>query len=79
MAITISDLDNFHRFAAEKLRSGGADLDLDELLMLWYDEQDRDQVNAIIQQGLEDIEAGRGRPARQVAEELRQRFNLPTE
>ena len=76
MAITKDQLDSFHRFAAGRLDSGAVDLELDELLSEWYDAHDRKSVNAIVAQGLSDIELGQGRCAREVTEELRSRHDL---
>jgi hypothetical protein len=74
MAATRDDIDHFHQFAIDRLDSDDAPWELDELVLLWYDSHDRQQVNAVIRQGLADIDAGLGRPARQVMGELRERL-----
>lgn len=70
MAITKDQIDSFHRFAVDRLDSGPVDLEIDELLVEWYDSRERESINGVIRQGLADIEAARGRSAREVSEEL---------
>ena len=79
MAVTIEELQSFHDFACKQVEHGNDDTSIDELFMEWLDTRDRDQINAVIRQGLDDIDAGNGRPARDVMEELRQEHNIPTE
>lgn len=79
MATTRDEIDNFHRFAMTRLAAGQSAVELDELVMEWYDVRERGEVNAVIQRGLADIEAGQGRPARDVSEALRQKYNIPSE
>ena len=38
---------------------------------------DREKELAILRESLEDVKAGRGRPAREVLKELAQKYNLP--
>lgn len=81
MIVTQDDVEQFHKFAMGKLSNGGAGLTWQELFDAWMTEDppapERDEVNAIIRQGLEDIEAGRFRPAEDVNAELRRKFELP--
>lgn len=83
MSVTKEQLDSFHRFASEKLDNGGPDVSWQELFLLWQLEdpmdEERAEVNAIIRQGDEDIAAGRGRPADDVNDELRRKYNLSAE
>jgi len=83
MSVTKEQLDSFHRFASEKLDNGGSDVSWQELFQLWQLEnstdEERAEVNAIIRQGDEDIAAGRGRPADEVNDELRRKYNLSAE
>lgn len=78
MAVTKEELESFHEFACNQVEQGD-DLSIDEILMDWHDSRDRDEINSIIRQGLADIDADRGQPAREVMEELRKKYNLPTE
>jgi hypothetical protein len=81
MIATQQDVEQFHRFARGKLANGGAGMTWQELFDAWMTEDpptaERDAVNGIIRQGLEDIEAGRFRTANEVNAELRSRFDLP--
>ena len=74
---TQDQIDGFYHFASQRIDNGGADLTLDDLLIEWDSKCHRGEINAAIQEGLEDIEAGRTRPAHEVAEELRQKYSLP--
>ena len=77
MAVTQGDLDNFHRFATERLSHGEADLTIDDLVIEWDSRRDRDEINAAIREGLADVDAGRTRPANEVTEELRKKHRIP--
>ncbi len=81
MSVTKEQLDSFHRFASERLDNG--DVSWQELFQLWQLEnptdEERAEVNAIIRQGDEDIAAGRGRPADEVNNELRRKYDLSAE
>jgi predicted transcriptional regulator len=77
MAVTQDELDNFHRFATDRLRNGEADLTIDDLVIEWDSRRDRDEINAAIREGLADVDAGRTRPANEVTEELRKKHRIP--
>jgi hypothetical protein len=81
MIVTQQDVEQFHRFATGKLANGGAGMTWQELFDAWMMEDpptaEREAVNAIIRQGLQDIEAGRFRSAEEVNAELRNKFELP--
>lgn len=79
MAVTQDQLDDFHRFASAKLDNVGADLSWEELFILWQSERERDEINAAIREGLDDVEAGRVRPADEVMRELRQKHDIAPE
>ena len=53
------------------------EVELDDLLLQWYDSKDTESINAIIRQGLADIESGKGKPADDVSQELRSKFGFP--
>jgi hypothetical protein len=80
---TQDQLDNFHRFACEQISHGGSQASLDELYSRWRidnpTQDERDEVNEIIRQGIEDIAAGRGRDAQEVTEELRKKHGIASE
>ncbi len=82
MSITHADIDTFNAFALSKLDSGGAE-SMNELFDLFLIENPTDQetedIHSAISRGLDDIEAGKGRPADQVLAELRQKHGLKTQ
>jgi predicted transcriptional regulator len=79
MATTREELENFHEYAATRLRETSTELSLDELLMEWADRRDRSEINAAISRGLADIDAGRFEPADQAMARIREEFGLPPE
>lgn len=75
MAIERSnDLKAFRDFANEQLANGGADMTLEAALDLWeYEnspEEEREETLRAIQRGLDDMHAGRTRPAEEALREL---------
>ena len=59
LAISAEQLEDFQRFASEKVKDGDTELTIEELLRLWRMEYDRlDSVNAI-KKGIAEVEAGR--------------------
>ena len=77
MPATLADIDDFHRFAANEVRDTSRSIEFNDLVRAWLRQRERDEVNATIRQGLRDIEAGLGRPAREVMEELRVQYGIP--
>jgi hypothetical protein len=55
---------------------GASDLELEELMLVWNRQRDRDLANSAIRQGLLEIDAGLTRPVREVLEELRVEFGI---
>jgi hypothetical protein len=82
MSTTHDQLAAFQQFAVQKVDAGEAG-SLEELFDLWRLEhptpEEQAEVREAIRQGLADIEAGRYRPADEVMEELRAKYNLPRE
>ena len=76
MAVTQDDLDNFHRFATEKLRSTGAVDSLQDLLDMWRREQEYAETVNDIRQGLEDYDAGRAEPRAKAFTDIRRDLGL---
>jgi predicted transcriptional regulator len=76
MPVTQDQIDDFHQFATARLKSGGTELTIDDLLIEWDSTRNRDEINEAIREGLADIEAGRTRPAAEVTEELRRKYNI---
>ena len=82
MSTAFDQLAAFQQFAQQKVGAGEAET-LEELFDLWRFEhptpEEQAEVHEAIRQGLADIEAGRYRPADEVMEELRAKYNLPRE
>jgi predicted transcriptional regulator len=82
MSVTLSELEDFHRFARQRLRTERAE-SLEELCDLWRIEhpsaEERADIDAAIRQGLADIEAGRGRPAMEITDELLRKHGIHRE
>ena len=79
MLDTQQQLEEFHQFALRRLRQMPDEVELDDLLLQWYDSKDTESINAIICQGLEDMESCKGKPADDVSRELRSKFRFPPE
>jgi hypothetical protein len=82
MSTTFDQLAAFQQFAVQKVDAGEAE-SLEELFDLWRLEhptpEEQADIHEAIRQGLDDIKAGRYRPAEEVMEELRVKYNLPRE
>ncbi len=69
MAVELKDdLESFHRFVEEQLINGGAKLSPEQVLAIW---RERLETIESVRRGIEDVEAGRTRPAEDVIQELR--------
>ncbi len=80
MAVTEKEIDQFQQFARTKIADDGEELTWQELFNSWMLEcpptDERQQVNAIIRQGIADIDAGRTRPVEHVNDEMRKKYDL---
>jgi predicted transcriptional regulator len=76
-----NDVLAFRSFLDERISSAGAGLTLEEALTLWeYEnssEAEREETLTALLEGLEDLEAGRTRPARDVLAEIRRKYEIP--
>ena len=79
MAVTQEELNDFHRFATDRLGRDASELSFDDLVIEWDSVRNRDEINAAIRRGLDDIDAGRHRPAEEVTEELRKKYDISSE
>jgi hypothetical protein len=82
MATAIAQLRLFHEFVGRKLADGGSELPSpQECLDLWLIENQTPEEQAetleAIRQGLEDMYAGRTRPAAEVLRDLCRKHDLP--
>ena len=73
---------DLERFVQAKVRSGrftSSDEAITEAVCLLRQREEAEETRVLegIRQGLEDMRAGRGRPAEEVFEDIRREFNLP--
>lgn len=71
MTVTKDELENFGRFAADEVERGSA-TSLEQLVTLWRTRQN-EHVNDAIRQGLEQADAGLGRPLGDFMAEFREK------
>jgi hypothetical protein len=81
MVTTAQELESFSQFARERLRSGDAELSLDELFDLWRAENPSDakyaEDVAALAGAIDDFQNGeRGRPAGLLSRELRDELDI---
>lgn len=76
MAITKAELDRFYEFASRRIEGSDEALDLDDLTVEWESRNHRDEFNAAIREGLDDIAAGRVQPWEEVDAEIRREFGF---
>lgn len=76
MSTTLEQLDEFHRFARERLSQGEPELSIEDCLRLWRARVEYEETVAAVRQGVADIEAGRGRPFAEVDAEIRRDLGL---
>lgn len=69
------DLGEFNKFV-QSYPNAGDNLSLEDYICLWRAASERDETIAAIREGLDDLEAGRTRPADAVLDDLRQRLTL---
>jgi antitoxin ParD1/3/4 len=76
--------EDLERFVRAKVRSGrfpSVDEAINEAVRLLRQREEAEDARALegIRQGLEDMRAGRGRPAEEVFSDIRREFNLPSD
>jgi hypothetical protein len=76
MSVSLDQLDDFHRFAQQQLQAGEA-VSIAELARQWEIAREREEVNEALDEAMDDLEAGRYRPAADVSRDMRHKFNLP--
>ena len=77
MSTTRNQVDSFHQFAIQRLENGGGEPSFSDLLLDWDSATNREDINAAIREGIADVNAGRTRPACEVTEELRTKYDIP--
>lgn len=79
MSISAHEFQEFSNFGLGRLASSSEPMSLDDLVLEWESLRHRTEINASIQQGLDDVKAGRHRPASEVLAELRSKLGAPGE
>jgi predicted transcriptional regulator len=64
---TETELQNFHEFVAGQLQGRAANLSPEQVLAMW---RERRETIASVRRGLDDLDAGRVKPAAEVLERL---------
>ncbi len=73
MAITVSDVEAFHRFAISRVTAmEGTELTFDDLFLEWDSTCHQQEIDAAIRQGIADVDEGRTRDASEFNRELRE-------
>jgi hypothetical protein len=77
MAISQAELDSCRRFVTERTNSeSDVDLSLEDCLRRWRQQRERGEVVSDVLAGVEDEEAGRMRPLKDIEAEIRQELGL---
>jgi hypothetical protein len=76
-----NELQEFHRFVAEKLANGGAGLSPEEVVDEWRilhpNPEELTESAAVLRQALAEADRGAHAPVDRVIADIRQKFNLP--
>ena len=70
-------LEEFRQFALSRVNESKNEIELDDLMLQWYDSKDAELINATIRQGISDMDAGLGKPADVISHDLRSKFGFP--
>ncbi len=74
MRVIERDLHDFEQFVMDCVEEQSETLDLEDYVCLWRARREREDTTAAIQEGFDDLAAGRVRSAADVMAELRQRL-----
>ena len=74
MPATLEELENFSRFATQRLRQGAQPPSLEECLRQWRQDCEREELSSDIAAGLEEVEQGRGQPVDEAFAEIRRQL-----
>lgn len=76
MSTPLQELNSFHKFALDSLRSRDEYVPLEKLLEIWRAREEREEVNAAIRQGLAEMDAGKGIPVDEFLAEFDRKHGL---
>ena len=71
MSVIERDLRDFEQFVLDTSEAESEALELEDYVCLWRARHEQEATRAAIQEGLDDLDAGRVRPAADVLAELR--------
>ena len=71
MSVIERDLRDFEQFVLDTAQEDSEALALEDYVCLWRARREQEATRSAIQEGLEDLDAGRVRPASEVFAELR--------
>ena len=74
MTVVVRELQDFEQFVMDSVETEAEEMALEDYLCLWRARQETETTRSAIQEGLDDLDAGRVRPAEEVLAELRQRL-----
>lgn len=74
MNVIERDLRDFEQFVMDSVDAKSDALALEDYVCLWRAQREQQDTTAAIQEGLDDLAAGRVRPAAEVMAELRRRL-----
>jgi hypothetical protein len=76
MSVALEQLDDFHRFAVAHVQTDD-DVSDAELAQIWEAAREREEVDAALDEAMQDLQAGQYQPAAKVSRELRRKYKLP--
>lgn len=69
----MTDAESFYQFLGQSIGTGGRETPPEALLRKWREEREFEEACEAIKEGMDQINAGLGRPAEEVFAELRKR------
>jgi hypothetical protein len=69
----MTDAESFYQFLGQSLSTGSRETPPEALLRTWREQREYEEACAAIQEGMDQINAGLGRPAEEVFAELRRK------
>lgn len=79
MSLSLQEFAAFSEFAVARLADQSTQTSLDDLVVEWESQRNRQEINAAIREGLADAQEGRVRSAEAVLAELREKHGLESQ
>ena len=74
MPVRLKELENFSRFATQRLQQGDQLPSLEECLRQWRQDCEREELLSDITAGLDEVEQGHGQPVDEAFADIRQQL-----